>query len=114
MTTVDRSFEAQHDRGGDSAEKAGATVTTRFFADLRELFGAGREVRLTGTRDVAGLLASLCDTPLRCRALLDEHDGCGRRVAILVNGRNIAFLGGESTRLSDGDVIDFFPPVFGG
>jgi MoaD family protein len=114
MTTVDCSVEAKHDRDGDHAEKAHATVTTRFFADLRDLFGAGREVRLTETRDVAGLLAALCDSPLRRRVLLDDHGECGKRVAILVNGRNIAFLGGESAKLSDSDVIDFFPPVFGG
>jgi MoaD family protein len=114
MTTVDCSVEAQHDRDGDQAEKAGATVTTRFFADLRDLFGAGREIRLTEARDVAGLLAALCDSPLRRSALRDGHGECGKRVAILVNGRNITFLGGESVELNDGDVIDFFPPVFGG
>lgn len=89
-------------------------VTARFFADLSDLFGSFLELRLDGLRDVARLVELLSDTPLRRRALLDQHVGRSNRIAILVNGRNVAFLDGESTRLSDGDLIDFFPPVFGG
>jgi molybdopterin converting factor small subunit len=95
-----------------AAEGSCPVVTARFFADLSDLFGSFLELRLDGLRDVARLVELLSDTPLRRRALLDQHGG--NRIAILVNGRNVAFLDGESTRLSDGDLVDFFPPVFGG
>jgi len=35
-------------------------------------------------------------------------------IKILVNGREIIYLNGVKTRLKDGDVIAFIPPVGGG
>jgi MoaD family protein len=33
---------------------------------------------------------------------------------VLLNGRNVAFLDGQQTRLSNGDVVAVLPPVGGG
>jgi MoaD family protein len=35
-------------------------------------------------------------------------------ITILVNGWQIDFIGGIETKLSDGDIISFIPPVGGG
>jgi MoaD family protein len=114
VNAVDGNLEAQCCGNGYAVGKAGVTVRTRFFADLRDMFGTDDKVHLSEACDVAALLAALSSSPLRRRVLLDEDGASGKRVAILVNGRNTAFTGGGSTPLKDGDLVDFFPPVFGG
>jgi molybdopterin synthase sulfur carrier subunit len=46
--------------------------------------------------------------------LLDENNEINSYINVLKNGRNIKYIDGINTNLSEGDVIAFFPPVAGG
>ena len=96
-------------------DTASQNVTVRFFATLRELFG-DEEVVVAVTRasDVARLLDAICDSPLQERGLRQESGGLRKDIVLLVNGRNVAFLGGIDARLKEGDEVAIFPPVYGG
>jgi molybdopterin synthase sulfur carrier subunit len=90
-------------------------ITVRFFATLRELFGAKQQVvGVAEAPDVAHLLDVICDSPARRDGLLQASGRPRKDIVFLVNGRNIAFLAGLDTLLAEGDAIDVFPPVFGG
>jgi len=45
---------------------------------------------------------------------INKYRGERWSLIILINGRNIEFLGGEDAELKDGDVITLFPPLAGG
>ncbi len=89
-------------------------MTVRFFATLRDRFGARREVDLARAQSVEQLVQTLGDSPTRERELRDSSGRLRKDIVFLVNGRNIIFLGGAETRLRPGDSVDVFPPVFGG
>lgn len=88
------------------------------FATIRDsLGGTGRmEVELPEDADVGGLLARLSeDLGKRFREeVLDEHGAPKRMIKIFVNGRDIDFLDGLSTRLKNEDEVALIPPVAGG
>ena len=48
------------------------------------------------------------------KIILDEKNEINSYINVLKNGRNIKYIDGINTILSDGDVIAFFPPVAGG
>jgi MoaD family protein len=91
------------------------TITVKSFATLREVMEARTSVDLPGdatirtlldrlTRQYPGLDGQIFSAPGTLRDLVN----------ILRNGRNIAFLAGLDTPLSDGDLVALFPPVAGG
>jgi molybdopterin converting factor small subunit len=41
-------------------------------------------------------------------------DDLARTCKVIVNGTNVAFLAGESTRLAEGDEVILLPPLAGG
>jgi MoaD family protein len=90
-------------------------VTVRLFATLRQLFG-GKQMAVEVARapDVAHLLDAICDSPARRDGLRQASGRVRKDIVLLVNGRNIAFLAGLDTPLTEGDAVDIFPPVFGG
>ena len=83
-----------------------AAVEVRLFATLRRETGV-RSLRLDSAdlNEVIRRLVSLYGT-----GLIKQLEGA----TFLVNGRNIAQLGGLRTALRDGDVISIFPPLAGG
>ncbi len=90
-------------------------VRVRVFAGLRDVFGAGAMVYATHcVSDVGRLLARLCDSEAKRRALLDESGRLRKEITLLVNGRNVTFLRREATELKAGDEVHVFPPVYGG
>jgi MoaD family protein len=90
-------------------------ITVRLFATLRELFGSAQtHVDAARAPDVAHLLDVICDSPTRRDGLRQASGRLRKDIVLLVNGRNIAFLAGLDTPLTEGDSIDIFPPVFGG
>jgi len=97
---------------GTSRELQGVIV--RVFGGLRDL--AGRATLVIPARDapdIAALLARLdVDRPELAAALRSGlADGY---LNTLVNGRNVRFLAGDGTSLSDGDSVAFLPPIGGG
>ena len=68
----------------------------------------------TEARTVGSALHRVCVTPERERALFSASNALRRELVVLVNGRNIAFLGGLAVPLRDGDVVFVFSPLKGG
>ncbi len=81
-------------------------LEVRYFASVRELLGSGEAVEVGTGADIAGLRAALVARGGRhAEALAPQR--------VLRAARN-RVLCGESTVLSDGDEVGFFPPVTGG
>lgn len=89
------------------------SVTVRLFARLREAAGTS-EIALQA-QDIRGLLDALVAKAPSVGSELLEADGRLRQaVTVMVNGRNIEFLGGLDTPLRGGDTVAVFPVVAGG
>lgn len=90
-------------------------VMVKSFATIREVFG-GRGVLWielpegSSIRDLINVLEKNCHPQIDLSKLGDENPN----IKILVNGREIRYLDGLETRLKDGDVVAFIPPVAGG
>jgi len=92
-------------------------VRVEAFATLREIIGGMGKllVELPDNADIKILLEKL-------REILGEEFGesvseekiMENSVKIFVNGRDIGFLQGLSTRLKEGDRVALIPPVAGG
>ena len=81
-------------------------VTVKYFASIREAIGTGSELRDTAV----GTLGALRDELI---ALGGEHAEAlarGKSVRLALNQT----LSEESTALSEGAEVAFFPPVTGG
>ncbi len=93
----------------------GGEITVRFFASLRDTFGA-KEVLLSrhDAPDIEHMLSYLCDSSAKRQALVDESGMPRKEIAFLVNGRSIVFLERAATALREGDEVHIFPPVYGG
>ena len=96
----------------DHAESIG--VTLKVFGGLRQFRESPvEECRLRQGSTVEGLWAALSVEAAEFVEKLREGVAKGY-LHILVNGRNIAFLDGSETRLSEGDVVAILPPIGGG
>jgi molybdopterin synthase sulfur carrier subunit len=90
-------------------------VKVKFFSNFRDL--AGTAVTHLEAGDAGDLLEKLVD---RYEGLEDAlmETGSGRKiksgVTVMLNGRNVRFLDGLDTELSEGDTIAIFPPIGGG
>ena len=89
-------------------------IKVKFFASLREVFGAKeREIELA-VCDVQDVLDIVCDTEQRHQKIFDNAGKIRKEISILKNGRQIDFLDGLKTILQGGDAISIFPPIVGG
>jgi molybdopterin synthase sulfur carrier subunit len=90
-------------------------VTVRTFGSLRELAEPQVEVEIRDGASVAGLLEVVFRRHPDLESELFSSPGTLRRyVNVLLNGKNIEFLRGLDTPLSEGDVLALFPPAEGG
>lgn len=89
-------------------------ITVKAFGGLRELIGSSAAfVHLPHKATIIDLLAEI----RRCYPLFSGKLETGLTkgyINILLNGRNVRFLDGMATRLSDGVTVAFLPPVGGG
>ncbi len=88
-----------------------------FYATLRQLVGGKTvEAHPSGANNtVLAALESVTDSRQelageiwRAPGMLKEH------IHVFVNGREISFLRGLETPVTEGDTVDVFPPVGGG
>jgi molybdopterin converting factor small subunit len=52
--------------------------------------------------------------PMRKMLYTPDGEGIGQDAIILVNGQNVAHLGGKHTALKESDAVSIFPMVAGG
>ena len=93
------------------------TVKVRSIALLRSLLGQGElDVNLSRGADVAGLLSILIERSEGLAPYLAEpvEKSAHEPLRVMVNGRDIAALGGRQTVLQDGDEVLLMIPIAGG
>lgn len=90
-------------------------VTVKSFADLRDVIENEVQIDVIQGETIGGLLGTLCTGHAGLHHALFASSGVIRiYVNVLINGRNISFLNGLATPLSEGDIIALFPPAAGG
>jgi len=90
-------------------------ITVKSFATIREAFG-GRGVlwiELPEGSSIRDLINAL-EKNYRPKIDLSRVGEENSNIKVLVNGREITYLDGLETKLRDGDVVAFIPPVAGG
>jgi molybdopterin converting factor small subunit len=93
------------------------TVKVRSIALLRSLLGQGElDVNLSRGADVAGLMSILIERSEGLAPYLAEpvEKSAHEPLRVMVNGRDIAALGGRQTVLQDGDEVLLMIPIAGG
>lgn len=90
-------------------------VTVKSFATLRDHMDAERAIEIQENATIGDLLTILMERYPKLEDEIFLEDGILKDfVNILLNGRNIAFIEGLDSILSDGDLIALFPPAGGG
>lgn len=90
-------------------------VRVKVFATFRDVMDKEIELTLAENATVLDLLDNLINRYPGFRDMAFESPGIlNQFVNILHNGRNIQFLKGLDTPLSEDDLITLFPPVGGG
>jgi molybdopterin synthase sulfur carrier subunit len=94
-------------------------VKVHTILDIKKIIGKGEiEIPVLKGSSVRELVAGLVGTwGEALRSYLIESDNpvtIHPHLRLMVNGRDIAFLGGMDTVLEDGDEILILPPVSGG
>ena len=90
-------------------------IRVKFFATLRELFGAEeKEIELESGSDILDLLNILCDSSRRRQMIFDNSGKLRPYIQVLKNRKPIQSLGGIHVELKEGDLVGILPPVFGG
>jgi molybdopterin synthase sulfur carrier subunit len=90
-------------------------VVVRFFASMKDVFER-KEARVSRGEapDVGTLLKRVCTKPEMERAIFADSSTLRPALIVLLNGRNIAFLGGLEAVVREGDEVAIFPPLKGG
>lgn len=90
-------------------------VKVRIFGDVAATLNRRHVIELSENATVLAVIRAIQERAGQTRrAYLGEFKIGGPDLAILVNGRNIAFLNGLDTALSDEDEIVIMPFVSGG
>jgi sulfur-carrier protein len=91
----------------------GITATVKAFGGVRDLIDAPLRVELPCGATVHDLLDAVYEKVPGLRERLS--DGLSRGyLAVLIDGRNVRFLQGMDTPLSNGSTVALLPPVGGG
>ncbi len=87
-------------------------IRVNIYMTLREKLGWN--TRIVELKSGENRLSNLLEKLPRLAEELEAYREKGYEPVILVNGRHHVFLGGLDAVLSDGDVVDVFPPAAGG
>ncbi|MEM3550477.1 MAG: MoaD family protein [Candidatus Bathyarchaeia archaeon] len=93
------------------------SVTVRAVFQLKQILGAKETiVQLKENATIDDLIQHLIEKSGRKfeDAIKNPDGSIASTITILLNGRRIDFLEGTKTKLEDGDVVSFIPPVGGG
>ena len=90
-------------------------VKVSYFGHLREVAGVKEEEFEVDERCVVGdLLEEVGETRGIAREIFGEDPSPEMPINVLVDGRNIRYLKGLNTPLSEGSRVALFPPTGGG
>jgi molybdopterin synthase sulfur carrier subunit len=90
-------------------------IDIRAFANFRDILGKDLQVELREGSTVKELLDILCETHKNMKSAIFYESGRIREYVILMkNRKNVDFLEGLKTTLSDGDEVAILPPIAGG
>jgi molybdopterin synthase sulfur carrier subunit len=90
-------------------------VHIRAFANFRDILGKDLTVEVKEGSTVKGLLDELISSRQRLKSAIFDDSGNIREYVILMkNRKNIDYLKGLDTELSEGDEVAILPPVAGG
>lgn len=90
-------------------------IHIRAFANFRDILGKDLQVELREGSAIKELLDILCASHKNMKSAIFDESGRVREYVILMkNRKNVDFLEGLETTLSDGDEVAIFPPIAGG
>ena len=91
-----------------------ARVKVLLHGAYRGFAGGTRDVTLEATTLREALEALVLAHPSLKERMRDEHGRLRRHLSLFVNEEDSRFLGGEDTRLSEGDIVHVIPALSGG
>ena len=91
-----------------------AHVKVLLHGAYRGFAGGARDVTLDAATLREALEALIRAHPSLAERMRDEHGRLRRHLSLFVNDEDARFLGGEDTRLSDGDIVHVIPALSGG
>jgi molybdopterin synthase sulfur carrier subunit len=90
-------------------------ISVKLFGEFRAVVGADRlDLDLPEGTTCGEALRILAEREPVLGPLLFKEGRLREHLHVFVNGRNVAHLRGEATRLASGDAMTFFPPISGG
>jgi len=89
-------------------------VKVEFFNTLREKVNGLKYVEMEDVYTLRDVLKKLDEMFPNLKGEIWDGKDVNDDYLIMINGRNIEFLGGVEAKLSDGDEISMFPPAAGG
>ena len=89
-------------------------VRVEFFNTLREKVNGLKYVEMEDVYTLRDVLKKLDEMFPNLKGEIWDGKDVNDDYLIMINGRNIEFLGGIEAKLSDGDEISMFPPAAGG
>lgn len=92
-------------------------MIVKYFAYFRDQTHCKEEVFSFGELSALQLLINIADKygqTLSSQLLTDDKRDINKEVIFLINGRNIDFIDGKSTKIEGTDMISLFPRIAGG
>lgn len=90
-------------------------VKVEFFNTLRAALGGVKAVEVEGVQTLRDVMQKLEEMfPGKILGEVWDGEKLNEDYLIMINGRNVVFMGGIDAPVKDGDEISLFPPAAGG